>query len=545
MAHKAELPGTALLGIIRQYAVPLTLAIVLLLAAYLRLRHLATDPPALSQDEIVNGYDAFSIGHTLRDHHGTFLPRILGSFGDSASVTLTYLTVPFVVLGGLTEEMVRLPIALTGVASALLLYLLLVEITKDKKLGLLGAFILAVSPWNITLTRWAVPPTVVPFFLLLFLWLFTLIVYRPRSQYYWFFLIGASLAAAGLTYSYPSAEILGPIFVIVSGGLFLFKQWRRLIVYFLTYGALVLPLFYLIVFQPSSNFSRFAAVKIQATGWAFYQQAFSHYFGYFTSNFYFGPGSKNDMMHVPGVGNFFTFLLIPLLVAVAILGVRLYQGDFALRRSLKQPLTRKILIFIFIWLILAPGPAAISIDEQHMNRAILMFPLVTIGIVASLYYSFRSIPKGQWRNISIIFVVVGCLWSVIGYEHIYYGTYLKTAAIPYQYGIKQGVQYALAHQDEYQKVTIDLNINQPYIYYLFYAKYSPKALDYSQTNFSFHRQRYAVPQIGTKYYFTPVTEQSLIGATRLGSIRGYGHNWIDISAIGNRELIIRKVGPGP
>jgi len=545
MVHKKTPPKITPLGIIRQYAVPLTLTIILLLAAYLRLHHLATDPPALSQDEIVNGYDAFSIGHTLRDHHGTLLPRILGSFGDSASVTLTYLTAPFVVLGGLTEEMVRLPIALTGIASVLILYLLLVEITKDKKLGLLGAFILAASPWNITLTRWAVPPTVVPFFLLLFLWLFALAVYRPRSRYYWFFLVGASLAAAGLTYSYPSAEILGPIFVIASGGLFLFKQWRRLIVYFLTYGALVLPLFYLIVFQPSSNFSRFAAVKIQATGWAFFQQLFSHYVGYFTPNFYFGPTSKNDMMHVPGVGNFYTFLLIPLLIAVVILGVRLYQGDFALRRSLKQPLTRKLLIFMLIWLVLAPGPAAISIDEQHMNRAILLFPLVTVGIVASLYYIFRVIPKKQWRSAYILLVVTSCLWSLAGYERIYHGSYIKTAAVPFQYGIKQGVQYAIAHQDEYQKITIDRNINQPYIYYLFYAKYSPKAIDYSQTNFSFHKEGFVVPQIGTKYYFTPVTEKSLIGARRLGSIGGYGHNWIDISAIDNRELIIRKVGPGP
>ncbi|NJK52228.1 MAG: phospholipid carrier-dependent glycosyltransferase [Leptolyngbyaceae cyanobacterium SU_3_3] len=142
----------------------IALAFTLVIALVLRLFRLSENPVSLNQDEAVNGYDAYSLGLTMRDHHGNFLPPMLESFGDWASPTITYLTVPFVKLFGLSEWAIRLPIALLGIATIVLIYIFTVQIFNRKKLGLLAAFLLTIMPWHITLSRWAIPPCIVPFF---------------------------------------------------------------------------------------------------------------------------------------------------------------------------------------------------------------------------------------------------------------------------------------------------------------------------------------------------------------------------------------------
>src|SRR6476661_3890481 len=102
---KAE-PNT-LPGFIRQNYVSILLGLIVLLAFFLRIYDITGNPSGLNQDEAVNGVDAFSLSQTLRDHHGNFLPVLLESFEDWASSLLTYLTVPFVWVLGLSEFSVR------------------------------------------------------------------------------------------------------------------------------------------------------------------------------------------------------------------------------------------------------------------------------------------------------------------------------------------------------------------------------------------------------------------------------------------------------
>ncbi|MFM5942030.1 MAG: phospholipid carrier-dependent glycosyltransferase, partial [Dolichospermum sp.] len=119
-----------------------------------------------------NGYDAYSLITTMCDHHGNFMPIMLESFGDWVSPVITYITIPFVKLLGLSEFSIRLPVALLGVGTVVLIYLLSLQVFNDKKLALIAAFFLAIMPWHIILSRWAIPPSIVPFFLLLFMTVF-------------------------------------------------------------------------------------------------------------------------------------------------------------------------------------------------------------------------------------------------------------------------------------------------------------------------------------------------------------------------------------
>ena len=57
-------------------------AAILLVAAILRLAWLATIPAGLSHDEVVKGYDAWSVLHTSRDEYDQCFPLVFRRFGD-------------------------------------------------------------------------------------------------------------------------------------------------------------------------------------------------------------------------------------------------------------------------------------------------------------------------------------------------------------------------------------------------------------------------------------------------------------------------------
>lgn len=179
------------------------LVLIIAIALLLRVYDLANNPIALNQDEAINGYDAYSLITTMGDHHGNFMPIMLESFGDWVSPVITYITIPFVQLLGLSEFSIRLPVALLGVGTVVLIYLFSLQVFNDKKLALIAAFFLAIMPWHITLSRWAIPPSIVPFFLLLFMTVFLGAIKNNSKEPYYKFIL-ASLCAGILTYSYPT-----------------------------------------------------------------------------------------------------------------------------------------------------------------------------------------------------------------------------------------------------------------------------------------------------------------------------------------------------
>jgi len=149
---------------INQRKINILLFIILILAAFLRIYKLSSIPPHLTSDEAALGYNAYSILKTAKDEYGNFLPIIFKSFGDYKPGLYVYLTVPTVVLFGLSEFSVRLPSALAGVLAVWLIYKLVNYLFPDKKysffsfrfsLGDIAALMLAISPWHIHFSRGA------------------------------------------------------------------------------------------------------------------------------------------------------------------------------------------------------------------------------------------------------------------------------------------------------------------------------------------------------------------------------------------------------
>jgi len=99
---------------------------------------------------------------------------IFKSFGDYKPGLYVYLSIPFIAIFGLTQLAVRLPSILLGSITPLLLYFLIISINpKKKKLAILSAFLLAITPFHIHFSRAAWETNIFTFELVLASLLFT------------------------------------------------------------------------------------------------------------------------------------------------------------------------------------------------------------------------------------------------------------------------------------------------------------------------------------------------------------------------------------
>ena len=143
-----------------EFRIKIIVALVILIAVFLRLHNLSSVPPSASLDEASIGWNAYSILKTGGDEYGTKFPMLLRAYDDWRPALYVYLVIPFVKLVGLNVLAVRLPSFILSITTVLATYFLVHELTRISKirinanmLGLLSAFLLAISPWHIYISR--------------------------------------------------------------------------------------------------------------------------------------------------------------------------------------------------------------------------------------------------------------------------------------------------------------------------------------------------------------------------------------------------------
>jgi 4-amino-4-deoxy-L-arabinose transferase-like glycosyltransferase len=453
-----------------KYKYSIILIAILCLALALRTINLTTNPPALNQDEAVNGYDAFALGTNLKDHHGNFLPIMLQSFGDWVSPVLTYVTVPFVKVFGLSIFTVRIVVALFGVGSIFLFYVFLKQLRINKGLSLLGAFLLAISPWHITMSRWAIPPSILCFFLLLFLCTFIWALRKEKeNKTVWQYIIPGVVAAI-LTSTYPTQKMFAPLFVFVLGIIYLRKNLKNLAVFWLSFVILVSPVFILTLTNPIYN-ARFSEVSIFSSP-NVVKEVGIRYVEYFLPYFHFGASDSNVMHKVPEIGNSYGFLSAFFYLGIIVCILGLFK-----KISIKN-FDNKTYQLLLAWLLLFPLAACLTKSHNMVLRTIHGLPLVVIFFI--IFWNFHwSFLKKEFKVIFLSVVFLLGMVNLYQFSKVYFKWYPKMSFLQFQYGIHESLTYLDQNQDKFKKVVIDVNINQPYIYYLFFSKFDPNKLNYS------------------------------------------------------------------
>ncbi|MBI3576887.1 glycosyltransferase family 39 protein [Candidatus Gottesmanbacteria bacterium] len=185
---------------------------VVILASVLRLWRLGEVPVSMSDDETRLVESAYSIWKTGKDLNGRFLPLAFPISGYAFNPVAIYLTAPFVGLGGLTMFVARLPFALAGILTVILVYLLSEQLFKNKPIALLAATVLAVSPWHLQLSRFAYEGGMALFFYTLGTYLFLRIKKKQLG-----FLFAALASFILGFYSYSGFKLtLVPILLVLA-----------------------------------------------------------------------------------------------------------------------------------------------------------------------------------------------------------------------------------------------------------------------------------------------------------------------------------------
>lgn len=200
---------------IKRYEVPIVIALIIL-GALLRLVWLGSLPLGLNQDEASAGYDAWAILNYGMDRNGNTFPVLLESWGSGQNALYSYLSMPFIAIWGLSVWSLRLVGALLGVAG-LVVFWLMARRCRGAFFGAAALLFLAVNPWHIMASRWALESNLLPFFLLLGIYLISLSADKPWA------LVGAAASLALSLYAYGTAFFFLPPFLIFS----LLWLWKR------------------------------------------------------------------------------------------------------------------------------------------------------------------------------------------------------------------------------------------------------------------------------------------------------------------------------
>ncbi len=463
------------------------LGLILILAAVLRIWHLGINPPHLTPDEASLGYNAYSIIKTGKDEFGKFMPIVFKSFGDYKPGLYVYLAVPSIAIFGLTEFATRLPSALAGVASVLLIYLIVkesFEIGRPKRfrLEILAALVAATNPWLIFFSRGAWEVNVSLTLTLCGIYYFLKSLKNSK------FIIASAISFALTLVTYQGAKISTGIVLLIFGTIYgkdVFKfNKRNLITAFILAFVISIPILLSLVNGTTGRLNVFSVFSyprpkeyLQAmldenaenVGDAnyylfhpeslnFFRGIMGRWYNHFSGRFLFFEGDWSNPRHSsPNQG----VLLFSDLILLVIGGASIVKYGSKKQNQIIWP-----------WLLLAPFASALSRDQVHAVRSIeMVIPLVlliSIGLQRLLLLA-----DGQKINLVKFIILLG-FGSVFTFSFAYYlDSYFIHLPVHdsnyWEYGYKQVVETIKPIQNNYKNIKVQQSFAQPYIFFLFYG----------------------------------------------------------------------------
>lgn len=453
--------------------------LILILAAVLRLWNLADFPAGFNADEAAIGYNAYSLIETGKDEYGAGFPLVFKSFGDFKPGLYFYFVLPFIKLLGLSEWAVRIPSALLGIGTVYLIFSLGRKIFQNSAVGLVSAFLLAISPWHLHFSRGGWESNAATFFIALGVYFFVRAM--EESKY----LFWSLLAFLFSMYIYQSPRLIVPVFLL--GLTFMYRQklWAAVKGNLKVIGLLaILSIPLILQFTSGGGSARFSGLsflsdpgpqsrvnelrgehddpnskipKLVHNKVTAYAPVFlGHYLDHFKPDFLFINGDEVIRNKVPESGQFYLIESIFLILGAV----------FLVRNPFKYS---RILV---LWILTAPLASSMTFQTPNALRSLSM--VVPMTLVAGIgLLSIWNLVKGKGRYLIISAVAIFLLFEFVHYMESYYVHYPKRYPLAWEYGFKEMTGKLMVQQSLYEKVVITDRYDQPYILTLFYSKYDP------------------------------------------------------------------------
>lgn len=469
------------------------LGVVLLIGLWLRVWRIDINPPGLSWDEVSIGYNAYSLLLTGRDEHQRQWPLdAFAAYGDYKPPVAVYLTLPFVRALGLNELSVRLPSAILGSMTVLLIFLLVDELFKNPAqkslqanwLALLAAGAMALSPWHINLSRSGFEANIALFFVVLG----AIVLLWARNRPGLWLVVWLPFVVA--IYTFNSSRYFVPLFAL---GLiwYLHKyirvQKRRAVWGLVIAFVCLLPILsHLVSKEARLRFTEVniftdisvvqqanARIDYEKNAWwpnilqnrrvGYIRSYLSHFLDHFQPQFLFGKGDGNPKFSIQDVGQLYL-----LDAAFLVIGFVYIYAHY-----------RREFVLLVWWLIVAIVPAAVARETPHALRILNSLPVWIIGVACGCY-AFCNRLKGLAKLNYIFYILINFTWVtvyiflVMYYLYNYHFHYPAEYSGEWQYGYKQAITYLQGVKNSYSRIVITDTIGRPYMYTLFYTKTDPR-----------------------------------------------------------------------
>lgn len=463
----------------------LLLGLIVVLGIFFRFYNFPHNPPSLNWDEVAFAYNAHSLIETGRDEFGKSWPLYFESLNDFKLPLYMYLTVISELIFGYNDFAVRFPSALFGTLTIVVMYFFVFEASKNKNVALISALFLAVLPWHVQFSRYALEATIALFLTLSALYAFL----RATQKSPWLYVL--SFFLFGLTlYTYLSFRVIVPIIVVL-----LVVLYRKSIAFKKTPFIIASLIFFIfLAFVARDSLMQNGHVRLQGISilndpktfqYEVYQmrhegtlginlpRRFFHeipffinagvvvqgYLTHFSPDFLFFDLDQ-DHHHAPKAGLLYLWML-PLL----------FIGFYVLFKKYDT----RIQILILSLLILSPIPPSITFDVPHAIRSIaLIIPLTflsAIGLVESMHFAFK-----KRQVLGILFsagtvIIIGIFsWYFFRQYQIHFP---HERSQKWAYGRQEMTEYIEKNHTTYNKVIISPDLEWPYLFMLYYTKYDP------------------------------------------------------------------------
>lgn len=448
----------------------LILALILLLALFLRFYRLGQVPDGLTVDEAAIGYNAYAVFTTRRDEWLVRLPLSFRSFGDYKAPLAIYLLGPFIYFLGSNSLALRLPFACFGLLAIVGFYLLIREIFYQEKkkelLALLAAFLLTVSPWHIHFSRLGFEAGMALTFLIYcFYFLFR---FTRQAKLPWLLL--AALSGALGFYSYHSIKLTLPLLLLawlIWQRRFVRRQIKSFLIAVAVTLFLLLPFIYDAFWLGGLTRANSTLFATDLSAWALSNTLLQNLFSYFSLAFLLQGNAGGNLRHSDGA---FGVLDYPSLLLLVFYLLRLL---WRIVRRQKIPFA-SLTLFAIYWLFVALLPAIISQGGSHTVRALLALPGLLILVILALFelLSLKQIKQ----EVLLSFWLLAELFCLALYQRHYYQLYQYQANEAFASGYLEVFNYLKNYDKKgLDKIVFSNDYQHAYIYALFVFRISPIA----------------------------------------------------------------------
>jgi len=458
------------------------LILIVLVAFILRFYKVTEIPPSLNWDEASIGVNGYSILKTGKDEWGQFLPIHFKAYGEFKLPLQVYFSIPAISVFGLNEIGIRLTPIIYGTLTVLAIFFLGRLIFQSSLAGYTSAFLLAISPWHIQLTRASFESSFATFWIVLGLWF--LIKGFKDQRWLLFSMIPFALSV----FTYNSARIFTPLFLFAILLIYrnLFVRFKKTIILsVIIFTILLLPLTpYLLSGERSARYKlvsitddpgliprinqnrgnsrlfkplpRFVHNKVTYMSFYFVRNYISH----FTPQFLFIGGAPHKQHHVQNMGQLYFFQAPFLLVG--------FLGLFFLKHRFRW--------FLMSYCLIAFIPVSTTQDSiPHALRTLIAAPFYQLvsawGFLLSMQW-IRKFSKLVRLSLAAI-IVIAIVGGLQNYLFQFYEVYPRKYSRDWQYGYKQVVDYIKNHKDMYDQIIFTRHYGEPHMFTLFYLNYDP------------------------------------------------------------------------